>query len=1235
MSEMSETKTQTVKIKVNGKPVEAAPGKTILEVVREQGLDDIPTLCYSPELEPYGSCFLCVVEVKGRWNLVPACATRIAPDMEIETRNERVVAARKTALELLLSNHFADCVPPCQQGCPAGVDVQGYIALSAMGQYRKAVDLIRETNPLPAICGRVCVRKCEVVCRRAEVDKAVGINAIKRFVTDAPGVYDGAPDCAPRTGKSVGVVGAGPAGLTAAWFLGREGHKVVMYEAQPKSGGMLRYGIPTYRLPDDVIDAEVNHILKTGAEITYGVKVGEDISLADMRKKHDAVFIASGAWAGKPMRVEGEFDTEGIVPGVDFLKDKYEKPESLSGTVVVVGGGNTAMDVARTAWRLGADKVIVLYRRTRAEMPADEMEIEDCLEEGIEIMELAAPVGIVADDGSLKSLRCIRMKLGEPDSSGRRRPVPLEGSEFELPCDLAVPAIGQDTVVEGLTEAGGEIEMTKWMTFVVDTGTMKTNIEGVFAGGDAADDGPTVVIDAIRDGQRAARAIHAHLCGTDLPAGPFAVVKDFWSKPGRAELGDVKESPRHEVHLIDVEARRGNFEEVATGFEYEDNVHETARCLSCGCVRFEDCELRLSAEEYGVDMEEFKGYVRKHKVDDRHPYVIYDPNKCILCTRCIRTCARLLAVPALGLVGRGFRSEMRPALNDPLVETSCTSCGNCVDACPTGALTVKYPFPGRAPLHTDDAASHCGFCSLACAIRVKRFGEGRYYITSSGVPGDYLCRYGRFGYELFVKRKRITQPEIRRGSEREKPELPEAAGLVVSEMKRIAAKYGPERVAVFVSPELTNEELYLSGKIAREGLDTNNVASLSILGTHEEAGAADEYLVFTASTADRSAIAKADLIICNNTSLEADHQVLAVDVIQAAKSGTGLIVANSALGQIDRIISTLAMDPMRGTASVLWNAVIKTLVDDGHISRVDIENVPGGGDFLGGLRMSADDAAGLTGIDAGDIRKAAALFRDARRVVFIHSPDRLQDKAPGDIQTLAAFVVLLRAAGIDADLLLPRIIANSAALEVAGAEPAFAAGRQPAPAGLAGARSREDLRNMLENGEIRAALIIGEDPMAWGRTGLWFENAEFIAAMDWTPTETTQYADVVLPGSTCLETEGTRCNFEGRLAEFKQAVHPPAGMSGTEVLKKLAQEFGVKTARNLTAELSALVEKSLGPLACFYWNTGQKRSAEGRAGLAPTGAAVKAVPIQPPLTHAEKYKREIREVGTERYRVRS
>ena len=1227
---------ESIRLKINGVEIEARPGQTILEVVREQEIDTIPTLCHSDELAPYGSCFVCVVEVKGRANLVPACATRIMPDMEVETRNDRVRASRKTALELLLSNHYADCVSPCLQGCPAGVDAQGYLALAGMGLKQEAVDLIREANPLPAICGRVCVRKCEVVCRRTEVDQPVGINAVKRYVTDARGVYDENPTREPDNGKSVGIVGAGPASLTAAFFLGRKGYRPVLYEAMPKGGGMLRYGIPTYRLPDEVIDREINYIERAGAEIQYGVKVGEDVSLDDLRAKHDALFLGAGAWAGKPMRVEGEFETEGVEPGAEYLCEKAQNPEPVTGTVVVVGGGNTAMDVARTSWRLGADKVIILYRRTKAEMPADEMEIEDCIDEGIELMELAAPVGIVAEKGKLKALRCIRMVLGEPDASGRRRPVPLEGSEFELPCHLAVSAIGQEPVLGGLKNVGGkDLSVSRWETIDIDTKTMATNIPGVFAGGDAADDGPTVVIDAIRDGQWAAKAIHAFISGEAVPAEPFVVTKAFWSKPGKAELGEVPESPRHEVHTIEVDERKGSFTEVATGFEPEDAAHEVDRCLSCGCVRFADCDLRLYAEEYGVDMNRFSGYVRKHKIDDRHPYIDYDPNKCILCARCIRTCANVLTIPALGLVGRGFRTEMRPAMNDPLVETNCNSCGNCVDSCPTGALSVKLPFPGRACLYTDDVSSSCAFCSLGCEIRIRRYGDNRYYITSSGEPGQYLCRYGRFGYERFIKQRRLIHPTVRDGMDLQEVDFDEAYEKVINGLRKVVEEHGPESVAVFASPELTNEELYLAGRIAREGLRTNNVASLTLLLNGNESGVLDSALGCTASTTDRQGLQEADLIVCNNTSMENDHLILSVEVVKALRGGAKLMIANSTLDTVDHHFASVAMDPMRGWASVLWSGVIKVLLEDSGLDEAAIRELPGGEEFLGSLDYDLETVVDLTGVDEDRIRAAADHLRQAKRIVFIHSPDRPMDQSPADLETLGNLLVLLRKRGTQADLLLPPMTANGAGVEICGADPGFAAGRRPVP-DLPGAKSHAELRELLKQGAIRGALIIGEDPMRHNRTGTYFQNAEFIAAVDWAVTETTQWASVTLPGSTYLESAGTRCNFEGRRIDFAAAIPPPSGRAGWQVLQGLGSALGVGDLPVDIGPLTQLLEKqlhrSLNGKLPLYWNTGEPRTWEPQ-GLVAAQVKARPVSIAPPLTHSERYKKEVREVGTARYRV--
>jgi formate dehydrogenase major subunit len=1222
----------TVKITINGREVEAAAGKTILEVVHDQKLDTIPTLCHSPELTPYGSCFLCVVEVEGRPNLVPSCATRVMDGMTVETKNDRIKASRKTALELLISNHYADCISPCMEGCPAHVDAQGYIALAAMGESQKAVDLIREANPLPAVCGRICVRKCEVVCRREDVDTPVAINNIKRYVTDAGDIYEADPICEPSTGKTVGLIGSGPASLTAAWYLGRKGIKAVMYEALDRSGGMLRYGIPEYRLPDEVLDKEVEYICRAGAEIKYGMRVGKDITLDEMRDQHDAVFIGAGAWTGKAMRVEGEHDTEGVVTGADWLPEQVNAPVQLDGkVVVVVGGGNTAMDCARTAWRLDAAKVIVLYRRTKNEMPADKMEIEDLLDEGVEIMELMAPIGIVRAEGKLQAIRCQRMTLGEPDDSGRRRPVPQEGSDFDLPCDLALSAIGQDTVLDGLTETElGTVELTRWNTYAVNTTTLETNIPGVFAGGDAVDDGPTVVIDAIGDGQRAAKTMIAYITGEAAEKDPFVVRKSFWAKPGKQELGDIPESPRHELHLLEVDDRRSSFDEVATGFEFADKEHETARCLSCGCVRFEDCSLRLYGQEYDVDMENFKGYVRKHKVDERHPYISIDPNKCILCSRCIRTCEKVLPISALGLVGRGFKTEMRPAMNDALQDTNCVTCGNCIDACPVGALTAKYAFAGRASLDTEDVGTHCGFCSIGCELTVRKFSEGRYYTTSSGQPGDYICRYGRFGSELMIQSDRITAPMVREGHSYREVSLDEANTQIVEKMKSVAAEHGPESVAVFVSPELTNEELFLAGRLAREGLGTNNVGSLAIISGAGRSGAMDGALGFTASTADRSCLKDADLIICNNTSMESDHLVLNVDVISSVRDGgADLIVSNSTLDPADIHLGTLAVDPMRGRGSYFWNAVMQVLIESGDLKT---DGLDGAEAFLQNRELSLDLASAKSGVSEDQIRQTADLISQARNVVIIHGTDRPQDAAPADLEIFANLTVLMAASGRGAEILLPRQLANSAGLEVMGADPAFAPGKETAPP-LAGAKDNQELRDLLEAGKIHAALVIGENPLDFDRTGSWFQNVEFFAAMDWAETETTRFADVTLPGATFLETEGTRCNFEGVVSNYPAAVAAPSGFSGVEVLGSLSQAFGVEVADNLNGHIGTLVSAKLGDLGPFYWNTGQDRPARANGSLIPVIVDAKASSIRPPLTHSQKYRKEIREVGTERFRV--
>ena len=390
-----------------------------------------------------------------------------------------------------------------------------------------------------------------------------------------------------------------------------------------------------------------------------------------------------------------------------------------------------------------------------------------------------------------------------------------------------------------------------------------------------------------------------------------------------------------------------------------------------------------------------------------------------------------------------------------------------------------------------------------------------------------------------------------------------------------------------------------------------------------------------ASTADRSCIKDADLIICNNTSLESDDLILALEVIQAVKAGARLIVINSTLSTTDQLLSSLAMDPMRGRAAILWNGIMQILLDEGYFKPGIVKKIPGAKAFLESRDFQIKKVSRLSGIDAGSIDNAAEIIRNARKIVFIHGPDRQQDQAPGDMETLANFIVLLKAAGSEVNLLLLRTIANSAGLEIMGADPAFGPGRVPITSKFAGAGSHAGLRKLLTDAKIRAALVIGEDPMAWGQTGRWFQNIEFLAAIDWTSTETIQYADVVLPGSTYLETSGTRCNFEGKVVEFYRAVEPPAGISGREVLRTLAVEFGIETAQDTSSEIRGIIQDKLGAMSRFYWNTGQKRDLdEGKMRLVVADTGVRVGLIQPPLTHGEKYKKEIRDVGTNRFRVR-
>ncbi len=477
-------------------------------------------------------------------------------------------------------------IPPCRTACPAGTNVQGYVQMVKIGNYQQALNLIMERLPLPGVLGRVCPHPCENECRRALVDSAVSIRDLKRVAADRGDLSKVPVAVEEEKEQRVAVVGSGPAGLTVAYYLRQKGFKVTLFEAREKPGGMLRWGIPDYRLPPLVLDREIDHILSIGIGLETNKVLGRDFSIASLKLDgFDAVFLGLGTHLPVRLGIENE-DSIGVIDAVDFLRTVNSGQKDKTGkTVVVVGGGNVAMDAARVAVRLGAQKVIVLYRRSEAEMPADKEEIKGAMEEGIEFITLATPIRVMVSQGRVTAIDCLKNQLGPPDKSGRRRPVPMENSGFTVDCDMIVTAIGQGLDLRGMEET---FALTSRGTVKVDLQTMETSIPGVFSAGDAVT-GPATVIEAVAAGHRVVHAMAQYLLG-DATIETSPVVergKDFSPLPDNPEI-----LPRAEPLFLDSDTRKNCFDEVDNGLSEEWAQKEAERCINCGGC----CECRLCVD---------------------------------------------------------------------------------------------------------------------------------------------------------------------------------------------------------------------------------------------------------------------------------------------------------------------------------------------------------------------------------------------------------------------------------------------------------------------------------------------------------------------------------------------------------------------------------------------------------------------------------------------------------------
>jgi heterodisulfide reductase subunit A len=581
----------------------------------------------------------------------------------------------------------------CRVACPAGVNIKAYLGAIAHGDFQRALDIVRETNPLPGICGRVCTHPCEAECRRSEYDEPLAICALKRFIADYE-LKQGGRNITPikQTKKQrVAIVGSGPAGLTAANDLVRQGYGVTIFEELPVAGGMMVTGIPAYRLPRNVIENEIQDIVKLGVELKKNTKV-ESID-ALFKQGYGAVFLAIGAHKGLKLRVPGEDEFKGIVDCIVFLRrvnaGTQEKPGDR---VIVIGGGNSAIDSARSALRLGCKDVHIVYRRSRKEMPANEEEIEDAEKEGVIIDYLAAPTKILGKDGRVKGMECVKMKLGEPDASGRRRPVPVEGSEFVIDADLIISAISQKPDIECFKNA--DVSINKWDAFDIDDQTMMTNKRGVFAGGDGVT-GPKTVIDAIAAGHQAARSIDRFLQGQSMvEEGENAEIHQREVAPGESA---PEKGVRIHASKKPVDVRKGTFDEVEETLTEEQAVHEAKRCLRCGpCFECVHCVKECRKRVIGIATDKGKELIMVHGLPED-----------------------LNIVPSMEALLSDEGEEPVPVRIEPIVATvfseMCRGCGDCEAVCDYSAIKVETQTDGSRIAQVDvTICKGCGTCVSVC-----------------------------------------------------------------------------------------------------------------------------------------------------------------------------------------------------------------------------------------------------------------------------------------------------------------------------------------------------------------------------------------------------------------------------------------------------------------------------------------------------------------------------------------
>ena len=790
--------TPPIRLEVDGRVVEGRQGQTILEVCRDNGIE-VPTLCYEPKLPGFGACRMCVVAVEGEAHPPISCSRAAEEGMVVRTQTDEVRRLRRTNLELIFSDHNAYCLPPCQNKCPSHIDIPGFLKANSEGNFREGARIFKRTIPFPSVLGRVCPAPCEDHCRRDEVDEAIAIRDSHRYHGDQvlkawteDGVEPPVPfELQPKTGRRVAVIGSGPAGMAAAYYLQIAGHDVTVFERDPEPGGMLRYGIPQYRLPKSaVLEPEYEAVTLLGAKVVCNQALGRDFTVDDLLNQgFDAVDVAIGCYDTNKLGVPGE-DAEGVIDGLDYLRTAtlgLPYPGHAGKRVVVVGGGFTSMDCTRTSIRQGAAEVTLVYRRDMKDMPAAAgpyEELHEALEEGAQAIFYANPVRILADDQNrVTGVECIRMRPGEPDASGRRRPVPVPGTEFTLPCDRILLAIGQGP---DLSWIGSDtaLKADRRGRLAADAVTFSAGRPGVFATGDVRI-GASTVVQAVAEGRRSAYAIDAYLRGNDLEA---LRTRQTLAEPEPVFLsivpftGELKE-PRHRLRQLPKEERISSYVAYEIPYTRTEAMAESTRCLQCTCEAIGYCDLRRLGIEYGTTLatlepayhsgsgyrsvteNRFTGYNHDYLRDDSHAFILREPSRCIDCGRCAQVCAEVVGAACYDFMRIGFDTLVTTPLDMSLNDTPCVSCGRCAETCPTGALMPKPRVLQQYEVD-ESRCILCGICVDACPYDALRCGpDNELSHTGRGDPMIDLIAIAEVDMETemsYIRRERDWAVRARR-----------------------------------------------------------------------------------------------------------------------------------------------------------------------------------------------------------------------------------------------------------------------------------------------------------------------------------------------------------------------------------------------------------------------------------------------------------------------------------------